>query len=44
MTLEGLLGVQEPAKPFVTEIYRGGDRQQKQFNPNGTSVDLQLAP
>jgi Flp pilus assembly protein CpaB len=31
VTLDGLLGIQEPPKPFVAEIYRGGTRQTVDF-------------
>lgn len=36
LSLEGLLGVQAPPKPFAMEIYRGGARQVQMYDADGT--------
>lgn len=43
-TLEGLLGLQPPPPPFVTEIYRRGSRQSMSFGPPAMGSGLQAAP
>jgi len=35
MTLEGLLGVQAPPEPFMTEVYRRGSRSVQLFDSDG---------